>query len=46
MTGDLLLGRSAALRASYRVFDSVYLSEDALKGPRSFGENATRSEDR
>jgi enoyl-CoA hydratase len=32
------MGRSAALRASYRAFDSVYLSEDALEGPRSFRE--------
>jgi len=32
------MGRSAALRASARAFDSVYLSEDALEGPQSFRE--------
>lgn len=32
------MGRTAALRASHRAFDSVYLSEDALEGPRSFSE--------
>ena len=32
------MGRTAALRASARAFDSVYLSEDALEGPRSFRE--------
>ena len=32
------MGRTAALRASHRAFDSVYLSEDALEGPRSFQE--------
>jgi enoyl-CoA hydratase/carnithine racemase len=32
------MGRTAALRASHRAFDSVYLSEDALEGPRSFRE--------
>jgi len=32
------MGRTAALRASSRAFDSVYLSEDALEGPRSFRE--------
>jgi enoyl-CoA hydratase/carnithine racemase len=32
------MGRTAALRASYRAFDSVYLSEDALEGPRAFRE--------
>ena len=32
------MGRSAALRASTRAFDSVYLSEDALEGPRAFRE--------
>ena len=32
------MGRTAALRASNRAFDAVYLSEDALEGPRSFRE--------
>lgn len=32
------MGRTAALRASHRAFDVVYLSEDALEGPRSFRE--------
>jgi enoyl-CoA hydratase/carnithine racemase len=32
------MGRTAALRASWRAFDSVYLSEDALEGPRAFRE--------
>ena len=32
------MGRTAALRASLRAFDSVYLSEDALEGPRAFRE--------
>jgi len=32
------MGRTAALRASHRAFDAVYLSEDALEGPRSFRE--------
>jgi enoyl-CoA hydratase len=32
------MGRTAALRASYRAFDAVYLSEDAIEGPRSFRE--------
>lgn len=32
------MGRTAALRASHRAFDSVYLSEDALEGPRAFRE--------
>ena len=29
---------TAALRASNRAFDAVYLSEDALEGPQSFRE--------
>lgn len=32
------MGRSAALRAAYPLFDSVYLSEDAQEGPRAFAE--------
>ena len=32
------MGRTAALRASHRAFDSVYLSEDALEGPQAFRE--------
>ncbi|MFZ2650804.1 MAG: enoyl-CoA hydratase-related protein [Burkholderiaceae bacterium] len=32
------LGRSEALRASARAFESVYLSEDALEGPLAFRE--------
>jgi enoyl-CoA hydratase len=32
------MGRSAALRAAYHLFDSVYRSEDALEGPRAFAE--------
>jgi enoyl-CoA hydratase/carnithine racemase len=32
------MGRSAALRASNRAFDTVYLSEDAQEGPRAFRE--------
>ena len=32
------MGRTAALRASHRAFDAVYLSEDAIEGPRSFRE--------
>lgn len=32
------MGRTAALRACARAFDSVYLSDDALEGPRSFRE--------
>ena len=32
------MGRTAALRASNRAFDAVYLSEDALEGPQSFRE--------
>ena len=31
-------GRTAALRASNRAFEKVYLSEDALEGPRAFRE--------
>lgn len=31
-------GRTDALRASHQVFESVYLSEDALEGPRAFRE--------
>jgi len=31
-------GHTAALRASHGAFDAVYLSEDALEGPRSFRE--------
>jgi len=37
------MGRTAALRASHRAFDAVYLSEDAIEGPRSFRENAQTS---
>lgn len=33
------MGRSAALRAAYPLFESVYLSEDAQEGPRAFAEN-------
>src|SRR5690606_33468783 len=32
------MGRSAALRAGYHLFESVYKSEDALEGPLSFRE--------
>ena len=32
------MGRSAALRAAYHLFEPVYRSEDALEGPRAFGE--------
>ncbi len=32
------MGRSAALRAAYHAFESVYRSEDALEGPRAFKE--------
>lgn len=32
------MGRTAALRASRQAFEAVYLSEDALEGPRSFRE--------
>lgn len=32
------MGRSAALRAAHHLFESVYLSEDAQEGPRSFAE--------
>ena len=32
------MGRSAALRAAYPLFESVYLSEDAQEGPRAFSE--------
>jgi len=32
------MGRSAALRAAYQAFESVYRSEDALEGPRAFKE--------
>ncbi|MCC2632430.1 MAG: enoyl-CoA hydratase/isomerase family protein [Ramlibacter sp.] len=32
------MGRSAALRAAYPLFESVYLSEDAQEGPRAFAE--------
>lgn len=32
------MGRSAALRAAQHLFESVYLSEDAQEGPRSFAE--------
>ena len=32
------MGRSAALRSAYHLFESVYLSEDALEGPRAFSE--------
>jgi enoyl-CoA hydratase/carnithine racemase len=32
------MGRTAALRASAAVFESVYKSEDALEGPRAFAE--------
>lgn len=32
------MGRSAALRAAYPLFEPVYRSEDALEGPRAFGE--------
>lgn len=33
------MGRSAALRAAYPLFESVYLSDDAQEGPRAFAEN-------
>lgn len=32
------MGRSAALRVAYTLFESVYLSEDAQEGPRAFAE--------
>lgn len=32
------MGRTAALRASRKAFDAVYLSEDALEGPQAFRE--------
>lgn len=32
------MGRSAAIPAAVRLFDHVYLSEDAQEGPRSFAE--------
>ncbi len=32
------MGRSAALRAAYPLFESVYLSDDAQEGPRAFAE--------
>jgi enoyl-CoA hydratase/carnithine racemase len=32
------MGRSAALRAAYHLFESVYMSEDAQEGPRAFAE--------
>ncbi len=32
------MGRSAALEAGRRIFDHVYLSEDAQEGPRAFAE--------
>ncbi len=32
------MGRSAGLRAAHHLFESVYLSEDAQEGPRSFSE--------
>ncbi|TNE33814.1 MAG: enoyl-CoA hydratase/isomerase family protein [Alphaproteobacteria bacterium] len=32
------MGRGAALRAAYHLFEPVYRSEDALEGPRAFGE--------
>lgn len=32
------MGRSAGLRAAHHLFESVYLSEDAQEGPRSFAE--------
>ncbi|MBF5005214.1 enoyl-CoA hydratase/isomerase family protein [Diaphorobacter caeni] len=32
------MGRSAALRSAQHLFESVYLSEDAQEGPRSFAE--------
>lgn len=32
------MGRSAALRAAHHLFESVYRSEDAQEGPRSFKE--------
>jgi enoyl-CoA hydratase len=32
------MGRSAGLRAAQHLFESVYLSEDAQEGPRSFAE--------
>ena len=35
------MGRSAALRAAYPLFESVYLSEDAQEGPRAFAEKRT-----
>lgn len=32
------MGRSAALMAAHHIFERVYLSEDALEGPRAFAE--------
>lgn len=32
------MGRSAALQAAHRLFDHVYLSEDAQEGPSAFKE--------
>ncbi|HEX2890299.1 enoyl-CoA hydratase/isomerase family protein [Vineibacter terrae] len=32
------MGRSAGLRAAHHLFESVYLSEDALEGPQAFAE--------
>jgi enoyl-CoA hydratase/carnithine racemase len=32
------MGRSAGLRAAHHLFESVYLSEDALEGPKAFAE--------
>lgn len=32
------MGRTAALRAAFHAFDSVYLSDDAMEGPRAFRE--------
>lgn len=32
------MGRSAALRTAYHLFEPVYRSDDALEGPRAFGE--------
>ncbi len=35
------MGRTAALAAGHRLFDSVYLSSDAQEGPRAFAEKRT-----
>lgn len=35
------MGRSAALRAAYPLFESVYLSDDAQEGPRAFTDKST-----